>query len=93
MKLTDALNQLKINRNYRLGKVNTDKFAKTHNNKYAKRALYHFDKAEDQSLIATAPHTNKKDAKAFVKERREKIEKNRMNDYLKNGVGKEFYED
>lgn len=92
MKLADALNELKSNRNYRLGAKYTEKFSKTQKNKYAKRALYHYDKAEDQNLLATSP-MKRKDAKKYIKDRRDEIETARLNDYLTRGTNKEFYED
>lgn len=90
MKLADALNELKSNRNYRLGAKYTEKFSKSHKNKDARRALYHLDKAEDQHLLATAPDRK---TKKYVKTRRDEIETARMNDYLTRGTNKEFYED
>ena len=92
MTLTKVLDQLRSNKNQKLGEKYTDKFSKTHNNKYAKRALYHYDKAEDQNLLAAAP-MKRKDAKQYIKDRRDEIETARMKDYLERGTNKEFYED
>ena len=92
-KLIDTLNMLKSQKNQKLGEKYSDKYSKTKKNKYAKRALYHLDKAEDQRLLATHPQVNYKDAKQYVKTRRDEIETGRMKDYLMRGVGKEFYED
>ena len=88
--LLDTLRYLGSKRNRKLAEKEADKYRKTGNNIHAKKALYHFDKAKDLELIATAP--NKK-AKEYVKARRDEIETERMKDYLEHGVGKEFYED
>lgn len=93
MKLVDTLNYLKANHNERLAQKMIDKHKKTGNDKFAKKALYHLDKAEDQKMLATAPHANKKDAREHIKARRDEIEDARMKDWLKTGNGKEFYED
>jgi len=91
-KLIDTLNMLKSQKNQKLGEKYTEKFSKTQKNKYAKRALYHYDKAEDQKLLATSP-MKRKDAKRYIKDRRDEIETARLNDYLTRGTNKEFYED
>ena len=91
--LQNTLDRLRADRNWNLSRKNMEKYAKTHKNKYAQRSLYHSDKAEDLDMLATHPYENRKQAKDYIAKRRDEIETNRMNDYLKNGVGKEFYED
>ena len=93
MKLTDVLNQVKAKQHEKLADRANKKYMATKKNKYYRRASDHYDKAEDLNLLATAPHANRKDAKAYVKARRDEIDTNRMKDYLLNGVGKEYYED
>ena len=91
--IVDTLTYLGAERNRKLAKKNMDKFTKTKDNKFAKRALYHADKAEDLEYISRAPHVIKKDAKKWVKARRDEIETARMKDYLEHGTNKQFYED
>ena len=91
--LQSTLDKIRADRNYALSAKNAEKYAKTKKNKYAQRSLYHSDKAEDLDMLATHPYENRKQAKDYIAKRRDEIETNRMNDYLKNGVGKEFYED
>ena len=91
--LQKTLDKLRADKNWALAAKNAEKYAKTKKNKYAQRSLYHSDKAEDLDMLATAPHSTRKQAKDYIAKRRDEIETNRMNDYLKNGVGKEFYED
>ena len=91
--IVDTLTYLGAERNRKLAKKNMDKFAKTKDNKFAKRALYHTDKAQDLELIASAPHIKRKEAKEYVKKNRDEIETARMKDYLENGANKQFYED
>lgn len=90
--LAKTLDRIRSNKNQKLGEKYTEKFSKTQKNKYAKRALYHYDKAEDQNLLATSP-MKRKDAKRYIKDRRDEIETARLNDYLTRGTNKEFYED
>ena len=91
--LADTLTYLKSKKNRKLANKYIDKYDATKKNKYAKLAGYYADKSEDQELLATAPHAKRKEAKEYIKKRRDEIETNRMKDYLENGVGKEFYED
>ena len=91
--LIDTLRYLRADHNQKLGNRETDKFNKTKKNIHAKKALYHFDKARDLILLATAPHDSKKGAKEWIKANRDEVETGRMKDYLENGTNKEFYED
>ena len=91
--LVDTLRYLKANRNQKLGEKETKKYKETGKNIHAKKALYHFDKAHDLTLLATAPHDSKKNAKEWIKANRDEIETGRMKDYLEHGTNKEFYED
>ena len=93
MRLADALNQIKAKQHERLADRAAEKYSKTKKNKYFRSASDHYDKAEDLNLLATAPHSSKKEAKKYIQDRRDKIDTNKLNDYLKNGVGKEYYED
>ena len=93
MKLTDVLNQVRAKQHEKLADRASKKYMMTKKNKYYRAASDHYDKAEDLNLLATAPHANRKDAKEYVRARRDEINTNKMNDYLKNGVDKEYYED
>ena len=93
MNLIATLDYLKAQRNNKLADKATDKYLKTKKNIHAKKALYFRDKAEDAELLASAPHAKRKEAKEYIKNRRDEIETDRMKDYLEHGTGKEFYED
>ena len=93
MKLTDALNQIKAKQHEKLADRATKKYLQTKKNKYYRSASDHYDRAEDLNLLATAPHADKKEAKKYVQDRRDRINMNKYDDYLKNGVEKEYYED
>ena len=89
MNLIDTLTYLSSKRNQKLGQKEIEKYKKTGKNIHAKKAQYHLDKAEDEHLKINSP----KEVWPLIKDRRDRIETNRMKDYLENGVGKEFYED
>ena len=91
--ILDTLTYMRAKSNQKKAEKATEKYAKTHKNKYYRKASDYYDKAEDQELLATAPHTNKKDAKEYIRKRRDEIDTNRLNDYLNHGIGKEYYED
>lgn len=89
--LYKTLDKLRANKNWALAEKDMRKYDKTRNVKYLRRGLDHADKGEDLELLATAPHATRKEAKEYIKKRRAEIESSRIDDFLKNGVGKEFY--
>ena len=91
--IVDTLRYMKAENDQRKAEKAADKYTRTGKTKYYKKASDYFDKAEDGKLLATAPHANKSDAKAYIKNRRDEINMNRYKDYVENGVDKEYYED
>ena len=91
--LQKTLDKIRADRNWTLSAKNADKYARTGKAKYLRRGMDHADKGEDLQLLATAPHAKRKDAKEYIKKRREEIDDNRFRDYLLNGENKKYYED
>ena len=93
MKLTDALDKIRAEQHRKIADRATQKYAQTGKHKYYRRASDHYDRAEDIDLVRTAPHTTRREAKAYVQNRRDDINWNKYQDYEKNGVEKQYYED
>ena len=96
--IVDTLRYMKSASDYKKAFKTSIKYIKTGKEKYYKKALSVmetveggdlYDKAEDLELLATAPHAKKSDAKAYIRDRRDKINQ----DYVKNGVDKKYYEE
>ena len=91
--LQKTLDKIRADRNWTLSAKNADKYLRTGKAKYLRRGIDQADKAEDLYMLATSPHTKRKDAKEYIKKRREEIDDNRFKDYLLNGENKKYYED
>ena len=91
--LQKTLDKIRADRNYALSAKNAEKFVKTGKNKYLRRGLDLSDKAEDLEMLATHPYGKRKEAKEYIKKRREEIDNARFKDYLENGTHKYYYED
>lgn len=91
--LYKTLDKLRANRNWALSAKNAEKFIKSGKNKHLRRGLDLSDKAEDLEMLATHPYGKRKEAKEYIKKRREEIDNARFKDYLENGTHKYYYED
>lgn len=87
--LVSTLRYMQSKSHEKKGGKEMSKFKKTGKNIHAKKALDHFDKAEDLELLA---HANTKAEKSYIKNRRDEITSDRIRDYLDYGVGKEYFE-